>query len=121
MADRFEMGQARRGMAAGFQPLIDRALGIAGGGQMMGQQFGLALDEIGEMLFQRRSDPGMQFLPPPAQQSAVGGVLHQRVLEQVGGVRSGAAAEQQARHRRADPTRLAIPSQARCATGSISS
>ena len=46
-----------------------------------------------------------------AQQRAVGGVLHQRVLEQVGGVRSDAAAEQQSRHRRADPMRLAAPSQ----------
>ena len=95
MADRFEMGRARRGMLAGLQPLIDRALGIAGAGQMMGQEFGLALDEIGEMLLQHRRDPGMQFLPPCAQQRAVGGVLHQRVLEEVGGVRSDAAAEQQ--------------------------
>ena len=84
MADRLEMGRSRRGMLAGLQPLIDRALGIAGSSQMMGQQFGLALDEIGEMLLQHRRDPGVQFLPPCAQQGAVGGVLHQRVLEQVG-------------------------------------
>ena len=70
MADRFEMRQARRGMLAGLQPLIDRALGIAGRGQMMGEQFGLALDEIGEMLLQHRRDAGMQFLPSPAQQGA---------------------------------------------------
>ena len=30
MADRFEVGKALGGMLAGFQPLIDRALGIAG-------------------------------------------------------------------------------------------
>jgi len=32
------------------------ALRVAGGGQMMGEQFGLALDEIGEMRFQCRGD-----------------------------------------------------------------
>ena len=51
----------------------------------MGEQLRLALDEIGEMLLQRRRDARVQFLPPPAQQRAVGSVLHQRVLEQVGG------------------------------------
>ena len=64
MADRFEMSRTRGGMLAGLQPLIDRALGIAGRGQMMGQKFRLALDEIGEMLLQHRRDAGVQFLPP---------------------------------------------------------
>jgi len=43
----------------------------------MGEQFGLALDEISKMLFQRRRDARVQFLAPAAQQGAVGGVLHQ--------------------------------------------
>jgi hypothetical protein len=34
---------------------------------MMGEQFGLALDEIGEVRFQCRGDAPMQFLPAPAQ------------------------------------------------------
>ena len=50
MGNRFEVSRVRRGMLAGLQPLIDGALGVAGGCQMMGEQFGLALDEIGEML-----------------------------------------------------------------------
>ena len=95
MADRFEVGKALGGMLAGFQPLIDRALGIAGARQMMGQEFWLALDEIGEILLQRRRDPSMQLLPPSAQQHVIGGVLHQRMLESVGGMRSSAAAKQQ--------------------------
>ena len=115
------MGQALGGMLAGLQPLIDRALGVAGGGQMMGQEFGLALDEIGEILLQHRRDPGMQFLPSSAQQRAVGGVLHQRVLEQVGGVRRGAAAKQQSGIAQLIQRGLQLRSQARCATGSISS
>jgi hypothetical protein len=44
------MGRARSGVLAGFQPLIHRALGITGCCQMMIQQLGLALNEIGEML-----------------------------------------------------------------------
>ena len=50
MGDRFEVGQSRRGMLPRLQPLIDRAFGVAGRSQVMGEQFGLALDEIGEML-----------------------------------------------------------------------
>ena len=82
-------------MSAGLQPLIHGALGVAGGGQMMRQEFRLALDEIGEISFQHRRGAGVQFLAPAAQQGAVGGVLHQRVLEQIGGVRRRPAAEQQ--------------------------
>src|SRR5215471_18558724 len=47
------------------------------------------------MLCERRSDTGVQFLSPGAQQGAVGSVLHQRMLEQVGRSRRDAAAEQQ--------------------------
>ena len=50
MGDRFEVSQSRCGMLPGLQPLIDRAFGVAGSRQVMGEQLGLALDEIGEML-----------------------------------------------------------------------
>jgi hypothetical protein len=59
MADRFEMGQAQRSRSAGLQPLIDGALGITGGRQMMRQQFGLPFDEIGKTLLQHRRDTGV--------------------------------------------------------------
>ena len=51
MADRLEVSEARRGILTGLQPLIDCALGIAGGSQMMGEEFGLPLDEIVETFF----------------------------------------------------------------------
>ena len=54
MGNRLEVSQSRRGILAGLQPLLDRTFGVAGGGQMMGEQFRLALDDIGEMRFQRR-------------------------------------------------------------------
>jgi len=93
MGNRFDVSQSLRSMLPRPQPLIDRAFGVAGSRQVMGEQFRLALDEIGEMLFQGRRDARVQFLPSPAQQGRVGSVLHQCVLEQVGGVRSDAAAE----------------------------
>src|SRR6266699_1440378 len=95
MADRFEMGQALGGMLAGFEPLIDRALGIAGSRQMMRQEFGLALDDIREIPFQYCRYPSVQLLSPSAQEHVVGGVLHQRMLEKVGGMWRGTAAKQQ--------------------------
>ena len=62
---------------------------------MMRKKFGPSLDEIDEVPLQHRRDPGVQFLPSGAQQRAVGGVLHQRMLEEVRGMRSDAAAKQQ--------------------------
>jgi hypothetical protein len=56
MTDRFKMRRASRGMLAGPQPLTDRALGIVGRGQMMGQELGLALDEVSEMSREHRRD-----------------------------------------------------------------
>ena len=67
MADCFMMGRASSSVPAGLEPLIDRAFGIGGRGQMMGQQFGLALDKIGEMTLQHSRGTSVQFLPPSAQ------------------------------------------------------
>jgi hypothetical protein len=40
----------------------------------MGEQFGLGLDDVGEMLAQRLRDLLMQDLPPALEQAFVGGV-----------------------------------------------
>ena len=97
MAGRLEMRQTGRRTATCLQPLIDGAGGVAGRRQMVGEVFGLALDKIRELMLQHRRDAGVQLLASGAQQGAVGGVLHQRVLEQLGGIRCHAAAEQQTR------------------------
>ena len=55
------------------------------------------LDEVRKPLFQRLGDPAMQGLARAAQQGAVGGVLDQRMLEQIFGCRRCAALENQAR------------------------
>ena len=56
MGDRFEVGQSRRGMLPRLQPLLDRTFGVVRSRQVVGEQLGLPLGEIGEMLFQRRRD-----------------------------------------------------------------
>jgi hypothetical protein len=53
---------------------------------MMCQKFGLLIDHFGKALFENRRDSAVQLLPPRAEQGSVGGVLHQRVLEQMGTV-----------------------------------
>ena len=95
MTDRLAVRRTLGGVLPRLQPLIDGPFGVSGSRQVMGEQFRLALDQIGEMLFQRSCGARVQFLQTPAQQGRVGSVLHQRVLEQVGGVGSRTATEQE--------------------------
>ena len=87
------MGGTPGSELARFQPLIHRSLGLAGSGEMMRQELGLALHYVGELLFQHRRRAGVQFLPSGTQQGAVGDVLQQRMLEQVRRVRICTAVE----------------------------
>ena len=50
---------------------------------MVGEQRRLGRDNLREPVFEGRGDAGVQLPAPVAQQGAVGGVLHQRVLEGV--------------------------------------
>jgi hypothetical protein len=61
--------------------LIHRVFAIGGCGQMVGQEFRLALDEIGKTPLKNSRNASVEFLPPPPQQHGVSSVLHQRVLE----------------------------------------
>src|SRR5436190_12036756 len=54
MTDRFSMGRARRGILAGLEPFIDCTRSIAGAGQVMRQEFGLALDKLWEIVLEQR-------------------------------------------------------------------
>src|SRR5262249_47497976 len=56
ITDRLKMRGASGCMAAGPWPLTGGALGVVGRGHMMGQNLGLALDEVSEMLLQHRRD-----------------------------------------------------------------
>jgi hypothetical protein len=52
-----------------------------------GEKFGLGRDRVGEIGFEHGGDASVDLLTPAAQQRAVGGILYQRVLEGVLGIR----------------------------------
>ena len=76
-------------------------------GAMMRQQLRLALGDLGELAFKGFGDTGVKRASWLAQQRAIGRVLHQGMLEQVGRMRRHALPEQQAglmRRSSADPS-----------------
>ena len=64
-------------------------------GAVTRQQFGLALGDLRELAFKSFGDAGVERASRLAQQRAIGRVLHQRMLEQIGRVRRHALPEQQ--------------------------
>jgi len=62
MTDRLAVRGTRGGTLPRLRPLIDGVFGVAGSRQVMGEQFGSALDQISEMPFQRSCDTRVQFL-----------------------------------------------------------
>ena len=62
---------------------------------MVREKLGLCLRVLGKLLLQRLRDAGVELLAAGLEQRAVGGVLDQRVLEAVGRIGRGAAAEDQ--------------------------
>ena len=64
-------------------------------GAMTRQQLRLALGNVSELAFEGLGNAGVKRTPRLAQQRAIGRVLHQRMLEQIGRVRRRALAEQQ--------------------------
>jgi hypothetical protein len=82
------------GALAGFQPIADGMVDLASFHEMERQNFGLTRDPLGKASLHCFGNARMQLLPIAAQKRAVGGVLHQSVLEKVRGVRGYAAAEQ---------------------------
>ena len=95
MGNCLRMRQLAGGALPGLQPLLHRAIIRPRGLQVVCEQFWLPLGKVGEVAFQHLGDARVQLLAAGAQQRAVGGVLHQRVLEQVRRLRRHAATEQQ--------------------------
>jgi hypothetical protein len=91
MRDGFLVGRARDGLFAGLFPAVDGGLRQAGGFGVLGQDFGWRIVALLEDLEQ----PSMKCLASGLQQALIGRVADQRVLEQVVGLRSCAAAEDQ--------------------------
>ena len=85
MPDPLDVGRAFDRSLAGFQHLADGMLNLPRLSEVMRQQFRLAHTSLWKVPLQRLGDASMQPLPVGAQKGIVGGVLHERVLESVGG------------------------------------
>ena len=64
-------------------------------GEVVREHLRLGCRDVRERLLERPGNSRVQRLPPIAQQCAVGGVLNEGVLEQIGRVRGDAISEQQ--------------------------
>jgi len=83
MGDRFEVCRGFDGALTSAEPVVDGLLTKTCLGVVMGQQLGLGCYYFGKLRFQCRSNGRVKLLTAGPQQSCVGGVLHQRMLEQV--------------------------------------
>src|SRR5262245_14346286 len=79
----FNIGRGTKCTRSGSEPVFDRGLRQAALRTMMRQDFGLSDSDVRKALRQNRSNAGMELLPRPTKQGAVGSLLHQRVLEHV--------------------------------------
>src|SRR5690348_15070238 len=94
--DCLDIGGPLGGTSARFQPIGRSAFSLTGCGQVMREDLWPRLHEVRKPLLQRLGDAAMQGLARATQQGAVGGVLDQRVLEQVLGDRGDTALENEA-------------------------
>ena len=82
---------------ASLLPERNGGFGEARRGEVMGQHLGLGVLDVREALLDHPRDLAVQLLSSALEQRVVGRVLHQRVLEGVGGIGRRAAAERQPR------------------------
>src|SRR5690348_9488429 len=97
MSGRLGMSGSRNTAQAGPAPPLDGLIGQASLCEMMRQELRLGTSDIGELLLKNPADPRVQLLALAAQQSAVGGVPHQRMLEGIDRIRWRTPAEGQPR------------------------
>ena len=95
--DRLLGRAARHREVARLAPELDRLLVEPGLCVVIGDQLGIGLHDLGKIGGQRARDAAVDLLAARPQQRVVGGLLHQGVLEGVGGVRRIAAPEHEAR------------------------
>src|SRR5262245_48751279 len=93
MRDGFRISGACRRQPASLQPVSDRLLRKPRFAEVAGDQLRLCFDDLGKSQLDGASYAGVQVLPTLPEQAFISCVSHQRVLEYVGGCRSGAAAE----------------------------
>ena len=93
MAYGFRSGRTPEGALACALPVIHGAFRQARLSEVMGEQLRLGFDRIRPPLLQHAGDARVQFPAWAAQQCGVCGILHERVLEHVAGVRRCAVTE----------------------------
>ena len=97
VCDGLKVGRAHGGLLAGVQPICLRLLEQPGLRQMVRESFGLSLHDFREPLLEGVRDRGMQRCASALQESRVGSVPHQRVLEGIDRLGYLAPAEYQLR------------------------
>src|SRR6516164_7052400 len=97
MLDSFEIGGPLGCVFAGSQPIDNRLLGQPAFDEVIGQDLRLRPDTPRNLLLKCYTDPRVQDLALAAQQSAVGSVPYQRVLEKECGLRRDSAPKDQTR------------------------
>ena len=90
MRDRLRVCRHEQGPLAGLQVIVGRAIGHVRFTVMVRDYLGMCLDRLRETGFQQFCGLQMVLLAGPSQQRAVGGILDQRVLEDI--IRPGRAA-----------------------------
>ena len=81
MRDRFYIGRAAYGLIACAHAVIASEREQPGFAEMIGQQFRFARSDVAKTLFQSLGDAPVPFATAHQQQAFIGGVTHQRVLE----------------------------------------
>ena len=87
VTDRFHMGRAPSGALAGPLPVAHGLLRQARLGVVVRQQLGLRLGEVGKALGHHLRRALVVLLPGAPQQRLIGRILHQGMLERIGGLR----------------------------------
>ena len=96
MRDGLRIGTARDRSISSALKIERGAIGQFGAGKMLRNNFRLGFGDLRELVFQRGGNTRMQRAPRLAQQQAVGRILNQRVLKQVGRLRRHTVPQQQA-------------------------
>ena len=91
----FDQRRALQRPLSRFAPQVRGLLDQPGLGAVTRQQLRLVLGDLRELAFKGFGDTGVKRASRLAQQRAIGRVLHQRMLEQIGRMRRHALPEQQ--------------------------
>src|SRR5262249_39971715 len=97
MLDGLRVRRAAQCEMASLEPVIDRGINKAGFGEMVRHDFRLARDDVGKPSFECARNLSVQLMSAALEQTFVGRIPHQRVLEAVDRFGRLATAEYQLR------------------------